>query len=326
MNDQPSALRRFGQRIARPCKNARSVLRCALWSSPIVGTRLNRAWFKRRYLDYHGEPLRLDPPVGFNEHIVHRILYERDPIFRRMCDKIAVRAIIRERLGEDFAVPLLGQWADPREIDWEALPERFVLKPNHASGLVAIVHDKATCDNAALTRLAQGWLQRDYYDRSREWGYRGIPRRLVVEPLLVGADGGGAPEAVVLTFGGRAVAIRVLTGIKDTPSRRDNWFDCNGRRLPFHSRKYTLGDFELEPALARRLADAAGTVAEGCAHLRVDFYLTDAGLKIGELTPYHGAGQTPWSLPGCDRLFGRFWRDPSEIDRTPDLVAALHAA
>jgi hypothetical protein len=286
---------------------------------------MNRAWLERRYQDFHGAPLRLDPPVGFNEHIVHRIIYERDPILRRMSDKIAVRTLIRDRVGTEFVVPLLGVWQTPRDIDWDALPDRFVLKPNHTSGPVALIHDKATCDRAQLSRDALLWLRHDYFDQSREWGYRGIPRRLLAEPLLVGPDGAAAAEAIVMTFGGRAVTIRIFTGAKGTSDRLDNWFDVTGKRLPFHSLKYAPGDYVLDPALAGRLARLAGQAAAGTRYVRVDFYLTDAGLKIGELTPYHGGGLTPWSHAGCDIVFGRLWRDPSEIDRIDDLSSEILA-
>ncbi|MCX5578934.1 ATP-grasp fold amidoligase family protein [Kaistia terrae] len=268
------------------------------------------------------KPLRIDPPAGYNEHIVHRILYDRDPLLKRLCDKVAVRGIIRERVGEDFLVPLLGVWSDPADIPWHALPDQFVLKPSHASGLVAIVREAANHDPALLAKQAREWLQYDYFDQSLEWGYRNVPRRILAERLLLGADDELPVEALVVTFGGKAAMIRIHTGAKSTPDRRDNWFDINGVRLPFHSLHFERGDYHLDPDMARRLVTVAEKVSAGFSHLRVDFYLTKDGLRIGELTPYHGSGLNPWSGSGCNAYFGWLWRNPDQIAD----VAGLHRA
>lgn len=271
-------------------------------------------------------PLRLDPPVDLNEHLVHRILYDRDPRLKIVCDKIAVRELIRERVGEAFVVPLLGVWNDPREIEWEALPERFVLKPNHGSGSVALVHGEPDRDPDALARRAADWLRDDYFDVSLEWGYRDLPRRILAEPLLLGEGGAEVTEAVAMTFGGKVAAIRVFTGSKSDPDRSDTWFDRNSARLPFHSLKYRPGDYAIDPGTTARIIAAAEAVSEGFSHLRVDFYLTPDGLRIGELTPYCGAGLIPWNRRGCDNVFGRMWDDPDWIDRIEDLGAVIAAS
>jgi hypothetical protein len=271
-------------------------------------------------------PLRLSPPIDFNEHLVHRIIYDRDPRLKVLCDKIAVRDLIRERLGEAFVVPLLGVWQGPRDICWDGLPDRFVLKPNHSSGPVALIRTTRDRDPQALAAMAGDWLRHDFFDTSLEWGYRGLPRRILAEPLLLGPDGGEVIEAVALTFGGKVAAIRVFVGGKDNPDRCDNWFDRNSVRLPFYSLKYKLGHYVLDPAMTARIIVAAEAVSAGFSHLRVDFYFTTDGLKIGELTPYCGAGMIPWNRRGCDNVFGQFWDNPSRIDEIDDLGTLVEAS
>ena len=92
-----------------------------------------------RYRECFGVFPRLNPPVSFTEHITHRIIFDRDPRLPIVCDKLAVRGLIEERVGKEYVVPLLGVWERPTEIAWHTLPKKFVLKPNHASGFVAIV-------------------------------------------------------------------------------------------------------------------------------------------------------------------------------------------
>lgn len=157
--------------------------------TPIPGRRLIRAEIERRYESVFGRMPRIDAPSGFNERILHRILYDRDPRLKIICDKLPVREFIRERAGPEFVVPLLGVWKDPASIPWDALPRRFVLKPNHSSGPVALVRTDAERDPAALSARAAEWLDHDYFDVSFEWGYRNMPRRLLAEPLLTGPGG-----------------------------------------------------------------------------------------------------------------------------------------
>lgn len=317
---------RLAKAASRTYKRALTFVRRSFRSAEWSGPRLNRPWHAGRYMEIMKQPLRLDPPVGFNDHVVHRILYDRDPLLKQLCDKLAVRDIIRERVGAEFVVPLLGVWAKSRNIDWQSLPERFVLKPSHGSGHTALVTGAGVRDPVELAGRAEAWLRHDYFDHSREWGYSGIPRRILAEPMLAGPDGDLPIEAQVMTFGGRTGIIRVLTGAKGTPGRRDNWFDARGIPQSFHSLQIAPGDYRLDAGMARELVEVAERVSDGLSHLRVDFYLTADGLRIGELTPYHGAGLNRWSEPGCDWLFGRFWQSPATIDEIADLGATIRDA
>jgi hypothetical protein len=315
-------IRAVQEAIHRPRPVAMRLLR----RSPYLGPILVRSWHRRRFEQRMQRPLRLSPPIDLNDHLVHRIIYDRDPRLKVLCDKIAVRDLIKERLGDAFVVPLLGVWSDPRDIAWRSLPDRFVLKPNHSSGPVALIRNAGDRDTQALTAKATEWLRHDFFDSSLEWGYRGLPRRITAEPLLLGPDGGEVNEAVALTFGGKVAAIRIFIGGKDNPDRSDNWFDRNSVRLPFYSLKYKLGDYVLDPAMTTRIIVAAEAVSAGFSHLRVDFYLTADGLKIGELTPYCGAGMIPWNRRGCDNVFGQFWDNPSRINEIDDLGALIEAS
>jgi len=274
--------------------------------APVLGPRLIRAELERRYRSVFGRTPCLDAPSSFNEWILHRTLYDRDPRLKIICDKLAVRDFIRERAGPQFVVPLLGVWPDPASIPWDTLPRRFVLKPNHSSGPVAIVRTDTERDPAALAAKAAGWLKHDFFDINFERGYRDMPRRLLAEPLLTGPGGGPLAEAQVFTFHGVPSFIRLVTGQRRMPDRRENWFDMEGRVLPLRA-TYPLGDFVLSPNDAGTVAALAERIAANFRHLRVDIHLTCSGPKVGELTPYHGAGMAKWTPPEWDEKFGRLW-------------------
>ena len=276
--------------------------------APVIGPWLIRSALVRRHARIHGAAPRLDPPITFNEHILHRILFDRDPRLKLLNDKLAVREFIRARVGEKYVVPLLGVWSDPALVAWDRLPVPFVLKPSHASGSVAIVRTEADLDPVRLTALARGWLAEDYFDTSMEWGYRNLPRRLLAEPLLRGPDGAAPLEAQVFTFRGRAAILRVFVGVKFSEDRREACFDAQGVLLPMTFREQP-SDVRPAPEMLQLLCTLAETVSAGFSQLRVDFLLTAEGPMIGELTPYHFSGTMRWRHPEWDGVLGRMWAE-----------------
>ena len=271
----------------------------------------------RRYRAVFGVFPRLNPPVSFNERILHRIIYDRDPRLPILCDKLAVRSFIEERAGKEYVVPLLGVWERALEISWDILPEKFVLKPNHASGRFAIVDRSVGVNTEQLIAEAEEWLAHDFFEISLEWAYRGLPRRILAEPFLHSANGRAAPEAQVYTFSGRAALINILVGAKRTPERRACWFDVTGRRVGI-SGAGPGADIELPDGEKLTMVEIAERVSQGFSSLRVDFYLTSNGLKIGELTPYTFGGIFRWHPPGLDEKLGQLWNPDFDLSIIPD--------
>jgi len=289
---------------------------------PVVGTRLVRKEVVKRYRKRFGAPPRLDPPLTFNERVTHRIIYDRDPRLKIVCDKIAVKHFIRQCVGPDYVVPTLGVWEHPGEIDWRTLPEQFVLKPSHAAGQVAIVRQPADRNIERLAEQAKSWLARDYFDFSLEWGYRGIPRRLLAEPLLVSRDGGYVVEAQIYTFFGKAALIRILVGRKSTPERKTAWFDVTGRPVAIGT-EIAFTEFDLAEHDRRLLSDIAEKVSTGFQSMRVDCYIANDALKIGELTAYNSAGKQGWQPHGMDGLLGQLWRPDFDLSLLPGCHSRL---
>ena len=283
---------------------------------PLVGPPLARATLIHRYRRATGLTPRFDPPVTFNDRILHRMLYDHDPYLKVINDKLAMREVVARLAGPAFVVPLLGVWDDPDRIDWDSLPERFVLKSNHASGRFAMVRNPAERDPAALAAKARAWLASDYFDTALEWGYRGLPRRLLAEPLLLGPDGGAPAELQVFTFGGKAEFCRMQTGEKGKGGRSDTSYDLAGNRIDLRigMRRCEVVPRREDIALA---VAAAERVSAGLVQLRVDFYLTADGLRIGELTSYHRAGLTRWEPPEWNARLGAIW-GAAEARSAPD--------
>jgi hypothetical protein len=286
---------------------------------PLIGDIFRRRKLLSRNRNLFGKLPSLDPPITFNEHILHRILYDRDPRLKIICDKIAVRDFISSSVGSKYVVPLLGVWTNPEEINWASLPEEFVLKPNHSSGRFEIVSLAANYEY--IIAEAKEWLGDDYFDLSLEWGYRGISRRLLAEPLLVSSFGGPPREAQIYTFSSKVAMISLVHGRKHTPERSCVWYDVMGRRLAIKGDLPAANADVMLPEQDRlELIEIAERISQGFSFLRVDFYLTDSGLRIGELTPYSGGGQGKWYPSELDEKLGRLWDPNRELSILDSLL------
>ena len=253
----------------------------------------------------------LFPPKSFNEHILHRIIFDRDPRLKVICDKVAVRQFVRDKVGSQYVVPLVGVYEHPDEIEWQKLPVKFVLKTSHTSGSVRIIDQSMGLNRGELSRVAGQWLAHEYLG-GLQWGYRGIPRRLLVEPFLQSADGRQALEIEIYTFFGKAALANLILGTKFTPNRRHAWFDVMGRRVAVDM-GYRSADITLPREIFHSAMELAEVASADFSSLRVDLYLTGDGLKIGELTAYTNSGFTQWNPPTLDELLGTLWKPDFDL-------------
>ena len=143
-------------------------------------------YLKLKYKNVFGRDLDLENPKTFNEKLQWLKLYNRKPEYTMMVDKYKVREYIAQTLREEYLIPLLGVWDDPDEIDFDALPDQFVLKCNHNSGLgMCICKDKSKLDIPKVKAELRKGLKQDYYLMGREWPYKDVPRKIIAEKYMV---------------------------------------------------------------------------------------------------------------------------------------------
>lgn len=273
------------------------------------------AWreVRRAHLRATGRLPALFPPRTLNEHIVHRIIFDRDPRLKVISDKVAVRRFISNLVGERYVVPLLGKWRRVDEVEWDRLPASFVLKPNQTSGPFIVVNDASTADRFGIEEQMRPWLRRRrpfLPEIKAEWGYQGLPRFITAEPLLTAPGGGAVEELNVFAFGGQPAIIRLFKGRKLTKERRGGWFDVDGRQLAIRTNHIRNEPSSLPEPVRQEAIAVSATLSAGFSSLRVDFYITSAGLLIGELTPYSWGGECHFHPPELDMELGRLWRSP----------------
>jgi len=260
---------------------------------------------RRKYRAELGREPNLDNPATYTEKTLWLNLMYRDPRWVICADKYAVREWVRERVSEEILVPLLGVYDDADDIDIESLPDAFVIKATHGSGWNLIVPDKRDLDWVEAKRSLQDWLSRSYYAHKREWQYRDMPHRLIVEEFLADEDGGIPSQYQFFCFRqGDEQTILVQVDFEELTNHRRDYYDLDWKRLPFTSR---VPNSEREAPRPDRLEDMLEMVrrlSEDFPFVRVDLYLVEDRIYFGELTFTSGGGMSSFEPEEWDRRLG----------------------
>lgn len=145
----------------------------------------DEAYIRMQYKIYFGRKLNLEYPETFNEKLQWLKLHDRRPEYTMMSDKYLVKDYISEKLGEKYIIPTLGVWENPKDINFDDLPEQFVLKCNHNSGLgMCICTDKTKLDIKKVRKNLKKGLKQNFYLNGREWPYKNIKPRILAEKYI----------------------------------------------------------------------------------------------------------------------------------------------
>ena len=260
---------------------------------------------RRDYRRIHGHYVRLFPPRTYNEKIQYRKIFDRRPFLTLTSDKLTLRDYARQKLGLDLTPQLYHVTPDPATIPFATLPERFVIKPNHASGRFRVITEKNTLDTTALIARCREWLALDYSRQGDEWGYRNIPRRILVEEFIDNGFGASPRDIRVLCFNHRAKLVQI-------DDRREgqlcqNYFDPQWNELGAWGRR-PRGPLPIErPSRLNDIIGYAEKLSAETDFVRVDFYQVGDRIVLGEMTHSPAGGHAPLQPPGTDAAWGALW-------------------
>lgn len=274
-------------------------------------------YLRRQFRLWTGEELNLEDPKGYNEKLQWLKIYDHRPEYAVMVDKYAVKQWVADRIGDEYLIPTLGVWDHFSQIDFDRLPQQFVLKCTHDSGSILVVKDKRTMDRKEAERKLERCLRRSWYQPYREWAYKNVKPRIIAEAYMTDESGTELKDYKVFNFDGVPKMIQVDYG-RFTEHKR-NLYTTDWEYLPVRITYPTDPGHRIKrPAQLEKMLELARLLSEGYPHMRTDFYCVGDRIYFGEITFYHGSGMTRFDPPSFNLEMGGWLKLP-ERNRREDV-------
>lgn len=265
---------------------------------------------QRMYRRSQGRKLDLANPRTFDERQWWLKLNYRDPLMVQCTDKLAVRRYVEDAGLSHILIPLLGEYKSPEEIPWDELPSQFYIKTNNSSATNIRCDDLSTFDRKRAVRLARIHLRRNHYALSREWNYRNIEPRLMIEPVIQAGEHGLIDYRFLCSYGVcKGIFVDVDTADERGGHRADakrNVYDRDWNLIDVQVSRPQIDDRELpRPALLDEMIRCAEILSAPFPFCRVDLYSPASDQIIfGEMTFFHAGGNNRIIPSGYETILG----------------------
>jgi len=245
-------------------------------------------------------------PKTFNEKIIWLKLNHRFSNGTKLVDKYLVKNIVSELIGPEYLIPTLNVFDSVEEIDPNKLPQKCVLKPNHGSGMVVFYDKKSGMDvwDSQKIKLRK-WLDLDVYKETREWQYKNIPRKIIVEPLI--DEMSKVIDYKFYCFDGKVKII--CLDMNRFANHKRNFVDCNWNLLPY-IQKFENGKLPEKPSNFDEMINICEKLSAGLIFSRIDLYNINNEIKFGEITLHPSSGHAPFETYQQDLGMGSFMNLP----------------
>lgn len=286
--------------------------------APMKGLLLNIAklfpdkqYIRLIFLRRMGYRMNFDNPKTFNEKLNWMKLYHRIPRYSLMADKYEVKKIVSANIGDQYVVENYGCWNSFDDINFESLPNQFVLKCNHNSGGAIICKDKKSFDYQKAKQIINISLKKNYFNNYREWPYKNIKPKIIADKYLDDHSGRELNDYKFWCFNG--VPKYMYCTVKTNKEQIfENFYDMEFNEVPINH-GFPRRDPEFEkPAAFELMKDLARKLSKGIPFVRIDFFYVDNRVYFGEYTFYDWAGLQPFSSYEMDLKLGELINLPEK--------------
>ena len=271
------------------------------------------SWYlKYRYKQVFGRSLDLKHPKAFSEKNQWLKLHDRKPIYSKLVDKYEVKPIIAKIIGDEYIINTLGVWDNYDDIDFDKLPNQFVLKCTHDSASITICLDKTKFDkNQHAWKYNDIYMKRDYYHyENKQWAYKGIKPRIIAEEYIQDDQYDSLSDYKLYCFNG--VAQGVYVTINRFTNLSVSMYDMDWNLMPFEHIHPNQGEKIEKPKNLELMRELAEKVAKFIDNpfVRVDFYETNGKVYFGEITFYPEGGMGYFDPIEWDYMLGSWMKLP----------------
>ncbi|MBQ6062288.1 MAG: glycosyl transferase [Prevotella sp.] len=252
--------------------------------------------------------LNLKNPSTYNEKLQWLKLYDKRPEYTKLVDKYKVKDHVAHIIGKEHIIPTIGVWERAEDIDFNQLPNQFVLKTTHDSGGLYICKDKSQMnENEIRAKMAKS-LKRNYFRIHREYPYKNVKRRVIAEPFMIDDSGKGLKDYKFFCFDGVPKMMFVAT---DRPiDTRFDFFDMDFNHLPIRQGHPQATKPIEKPKGFAEMKKLASILSQGFPHVRIDFYDINGQIYFGEYTFFHYSGLVPFHPEEWDTILGSWLQLP----------------
>lgn len=271
----------------------------------------DKTYTKLMYYLWKGNKLNLFEPTLFSEKIQWLKLYDRKPEYTQYVDKALVKEHVASLIGEQYIIPTIKVWDKVKDIDWDILPDKFVLKTTHGggnSGVIVVKEKKILNKQAAIEKLYKS-MKQDIYADLREWPYKNVSRRILAEVYM--EDVNAYPEGSSLSdykfycFNGEPKYCQVIRN-RDTNETID-FYDMDWVHQEFVGLNPVAKNGKTSVPRPKRLNEMVGicrTLSKIAPFIRVDLYDINDRIYFGEITFYPNSGLGTFTPQKWDRILG----------------------
>ena len=268
---------------------------------------------KRLFKRFHGYNLNLDNPSTFCEKLQWLKLNDRQPVYTTMVDKYEVKKYVADKIGEKYIIPTIGVWDHFEDIDFDLLPDRFVLKCTHDSGGLILCEDKSALDLKKAKKKIARSLHNNYYYIFREWPYKNVRPRIIAEEYMTDGSNIVPEDYKVYCFNGEPKYIVVFHNrFCNEKELSETVYDTNWIPQDFSlDAHFAVSDMiEEKPACLDELLNICSVLCQGIPQVRIDFYIIEQKIYFGEITLYTASGLQKMIPEEMDAVIGRMLHFP----------------
>lgn len=274
----------------------------------------DRQYIQLYYLAKFHKLCNLRHPTTYNEKLQWLKLNYRIPEHARLVDKYAVKEVVAGMIGVEHVIPTLAVYDSAEDINFDGLPNSFVLKCTHDSEGVVLVKDKSSVDTEDIRSRLRAALKQNFYFIGREPHYRDIPPRVIAEPFMEDHTHGQLRDYKFFCFNGAVKALYIASD-RASQNVKSDYFDAAFNPLDLrHSYARSVVP-PSKPARYEKMLEIAQELSRDHPHVRVDLYEVDGRIYFGELTFFHSSGFAPFRPSDWDEVWGRWLQLPEPVDR-----------
>ena len=277
----------------------------------------DRVYLKIKYRAQFGRNLNLKNPQTFNEKLQWLKLYNCKPEYSNMVDKYEAKKVVSSIIGQEHVIPTIGVWDKFDDIDFDKLPDQFVLKCTHDCGGLVICRDKKQLDKTAAKHKIEKCLKRNYYWQDRERPYKFLKPRIIAETYIEDNKSGQLPDYKFFCFDGVVRAFFIATDRQNHEEEtKFDFFDADGNHLDVRNGHPNANPCPELPKELELMKKFASVLSKGIPQVRIDFYECNGMVYFGEMTFFHWSGFVPFDPEEWDYKFGEWITLPQKNSKS----------